>query len=275
VSGLLRPVENWRRVDAATIAFGQGISVTAIQLITALSAVANQGVLMKPFIVKGLMDRKGKLVQSYHPTVVRRVISAETAKKLTSILTDVVGAEDGTGKHARIVNIAVAGKTGTSQKFDFARHVYSSERVKTSFMGFFPAEDPQVAILVILDEPQRDKWGGVAAAPVFRNIGEQLLTCFKTNIRGNPELAEEKAGVNMSLRLASTQAMLPLAEPEEETPTIPDFRGMTIRDVLRKSKEKGLEVQIVGSGWATDQRPAAGLPLQKNNYCTVTFSMGS
>ena len=193
VSGLLRPVEKWTRVDAATIAFGQGISVTAIQLITALSSVANQGVLMKPFIVRGLMDRKGNLVQTYHPTVVRRVISAETAKRLTAILTDVVGMEDGTGKHARIVNVAVAGKTGTSQKFDFARRVYSTERVKTSFMGFFPAEDPQIAILVILDEPQRDRWGGVAAAPVFKNIGEQLLTCFKTNIRENPAPEEEKA----------------------------------------------------------------------------------
>ena len=186
VSGLLRPVENWTRVDAATIAFGQGISVTAIQLITALSSVANQGVLMKPFIVRGLMDRKGNLVQAYHPTVVRRVVSPETAKRLTAILTDVVGMEDGTGKHARIVNVAVAGKTGTSQKFDFARQVYSTERVKTSFMGFFPAENPQIAILVILDEPQRDKWGGVAAAPVFKNIGEQILTCFRTNIRDNP-----------------------------------------------------------------------------------------
>jgi cell division protein FtsI (penicillin-binding protein 3) len=97
VSGLLRPVENWTRVDAATVAFGQGVSVTAIQLITALSAVANQGVMMKPFVVRGLVDRQGKLVQAYHPTVVRRVISPETAKRLTAILTDVVGMEPPNG----------------------------------------------------------------------------------------------------------------------------------------------------------------------------------
>jgi cell division protein FtsI (penicillin-binding protein 3) len=277
VSGILRPVENWTRVDAATIAFGQGISVTAIQLITALSAVANQGVMMKPFIVRGLMDRQGKLVQAYRPTPVRRVVSAETSKRLTAILTDVVGAEDGTGKHARIANVAVAGKTGTSQKFDFARRVYSSERVKTSFMGFFPAENPQVAILVILDEPQRDKWGGVAAAPVFRNIGEQLLTCFKTNIRENPALVvdEEKGGSDMKVRLATAQ--VPLATPAAETDVqiIPDFRGMTIREVLRLSKEKGMEVEVVGSGWATAQRPAAGIPVRGNRFCTITFSTGS
>jgi cell division protein FtsI (penicillin-binding protein 3) len=273
VSGLLRPVEKWTRVDAATVAFGQGISVTAIQLITALSAVANQGVLMKPFVVRGLLDKDGNLVQSYQPTVVRRVVSPETAKRLTAMLTDVVGAEDGTGKKARIVNIAVAGKTGTSQKFDFARRAYSTERVKTSFMGFFPAEDPQLAILVILDEPQRDKWGGVAAAPVFRDIGEKLLTCFRTNIRPTAPAEEEKPGVGLKVQLASAPLMLPA--PETDASLVPDFRGMTIREVLRKSKEMGLVVQIVGSGWAAAQRPAAGTRPPENRRCIVTFSTGS
>jgi cell division protein FtsI (penicillin-binding protein 3) len=275
VSGLLRPVENWTRVDAATVAFGQGISVTAIQLITALSSVANQGVLMKPFIVRGLMDRKGNLIQAYHPTVVRRVISPETAKRLTAILTDVVGMEDGTGKHARIVNIAVAGKTGTSQKFDFARRAYSSERVKTSFMGFFPAENPQIAILVILDEPQKDRWGGVAAAPVFKSIGEQLLTCFRTNIRENAAPEEGKPVSNdMKVRLASAQEALTNTGADTDE-TVPNFLGMTIREVLRKSKEKGIEVRVIGSGWATAQQPAAGMPAPEGRLCTVTFGMGS
>ena len=204
------------------------------------------------------------------------VISPETAKRLTAILTDVVGTEDGTGKHARIVNMAVAGKTGTSQKFDFARRAYSSQRVKTSFMGFFPAENPQVAILVILDEPQRDKWGGVAAAPVFRDIGEQILTRFRTNIRENPPWDEEKPGIDMKLRLVSAPAPLTVQEtPETDDALVPDFRGMSIREVIRKSKEKGLEVRISGSGWATAQQPSAGHPAPENRLCTVTFSMGS
>ena len=264
-------------MDAATIAFGQGISVTAIQLITALSSVANQGLLMKPFIVRGLMDRKGNLVQTYQPSAVRRVISPETAKRLTAILTDVVGMEDGTGKHARIVNVAVAGKTGTSQKFDFARRVYTSERVKVSFMGFFPAEDPQIAILVVLDEPQRDRWGGVAAAPVFKNIGEQLLTCFKTNIRENPVSEEEKpVSGDMKVRLASVPAPpTDRSGTETDETAVPNFRGMTIRKVVKKSKEKGIEVRIIGSGWAIAQQPAAGTPAPEDRLCTVTFGMGS
>ncbi|OIP91442.1 MAG: penicillin-binding protein [Syntrophobacterales bacterium CG03_land_8_20_14_0_80_58_14] len=284
VSGLLRPVEKWTRVDAATVAFGQGISVTAIQLITALSSVANQGVLMKPFIVRGLMDRKGNLVQTYHASPVRRVISPETAKRLTAILTDVVGMEDGTGKRARIVNVAVAGKTGTSQKFDFARRAYSSERVRTSFMGFFPSEDPQIAILVVLDEPQRDRWGGVAAAPVFKNIGEQLLTRFKTNIRENPlgdtlpqGVPKEKPVIDdLKVRLASVPAPpTDRSETETDETAVPNFRGMTIREVVRKSKEKGIEVRVIGSGWAIAQQPAAGMPAPEDRLCTVTFGMGS
>ncbi len=276
-AGLLRPVENWTRVDAATIAFGQGISVTAIQLITALSCIANQGVLMKPFIVRGLVDKKGSLVEIHRPTQVRRVVSAETAKRLTAILTDVVGMEDGTGKHARIVNVAVAGKTGTSQKFDFARKVYSTERVKTSFMGFFPAENPQISILVILDEPQRDRWGGVAAAPVFKNIGEQLLTCFRTNIRENATLEEVKP-ISGDMRVSLASAAVPLTAPtatESDESVVPDFRGMTIREVLKKSKEKGIEVRVIGSGWAIAQNPAAGISVPEKRLCTVTFGMGS
>jgi len=143
-------------------------------------------------------------------------------------------------------------------------------------MGFFPADDPQVAMLVILDEPQRDRWGGVAAAPVFRDIGEQILTRFKTNIRVNPLPAEEKQGVDMKLKLVSAPAPQTVqASTEEDDTRIPDFRGMSIREVLRKSKEKGLDVQIIGSGWATEQKPAPGRTAPENRLCTVTFSIGS
>lgn len=275
VSGLLRPAEKWTRVDAATIAFGQGISVTAIQLITALSSIANGGTLMKPYVVKGLMDKQGNLIQSTQPTPVRRVLSPETAKRIAALLTDVVGAEDGTGKHARIVNVAVAGKTGTSQKFDFARRAYSSERVKTSFMGFFPSDNPQIAMLVILDEPQRDKWGGVAAAPVFRSIGEQLLNRFKTDIRHTPFIEEEKPGGDLQLKLVSATAPVVAPLDREGDGEVPDFRGMTIRAVLRKAQERGMAVQVVGSGWAIAQSPAAGMPAPENGTCTVTFGTGS
>lgn len=272
--GLLRPSQQWTKVDAATIAFGQGVSVTAIQLIAALSAIANDGVLMKPFLVRAIVDREGQTLRTYRPTVVRRVVSSSTAKRLAAILTDVVGAEDGTGKKARIENVAVAGKTGTSQKFDFARRVYSSEKVRAYFMGFFPADNPQIAILVILDEPKRDKWGGVAAAPAFKNIGEQILTCFRTPLRSDPLPLREDELNETGMKLVSASPAAPEEIPpisEEAESVMPDFHGMTIRDVLRKTRKRGIEIKAAGSGWAADQEPAAGTPIGDFPSCKVSF----
>ena len=275
--GLLRPVHNWTRVDTSTIAFGQGVSVTAIQLITALSAIANQGVLMKPYIVRAVVDKRGQVIKKITPTPVRTVISPETAKRMTAILTGVVGDDDGTGKRAQIMNVSVAGKTGTSQKFDFGRRVYSSERVRTSFMGFFPAEDPQVAILVTLDEPQRDRWGGVAAAPVFKNIGEQILTCFKTNIRETPSPAPEEEKINngVKIRLVSLPGPVNRQIVTEDDSIMPDFRGMSMRDTLKRAKGKGLEIQVIGSGWAISQDPKPGSVIPSQRTCAIHFSAGN
>jgi len=282
IPGLLRPVADWTRVDAATVAFGQGISVTAIQMITALSTIANQGTMMKPYVVRALVDKKGQIVRNYSPTVIRQVISPATARRLTAIMTDIVGQEDGTGKNARIESVSVAGKTGTSQQYDSSRHVYSSERVKTSFMGFFPAEDPQVAILVILDEPQKDRWGGVASAPVFKAIGEQILTCFKPHIRPNPlpgmdqEENSHNSGVKVKL-VSSSGEIAAGAAPNLalDESLMPKFLGLSIRDVLRKAKQRGIEVKVTGNGWATEQHPAPGTPLTRSTVCSVIFSHGN
>lgn len=272
-SGLLRPVQNWTTVDTAAIAFGQGISVTAIQLITAMSAIANDGVLMKPFIVRGLTDKNNNPVKMYAPETVRQVVSPQTAKRLTAMLTEVVGAKDGTGKNANIMNVAVAGKTGTAQKFDFSRGVYSSERVRTSFIGFFPADNPQVVILVMLDEPQRDKWGGVAAAPVFKQIGEQILNCHKANIRETPVIETEKPG---KVQLVSTEPSLVEEDPANETVVddeslMPDFSGLTIREAMKVAKTRSVELKVTGSGWAVRQSPQAGTALGDERVCKIVF----
>lgn len=273
--GLLRPVQKWTRVDATTIAFGQGISVTPIQLVAALSAIANDGVLMKPFVVRAIVDKRGEIIRAYRPTVVRRVISSSTSKRLTAILKDVVGAEDGTGKNARIADMEVAGKTGTAQKFDFARHIYSSQRVRTSFMGFFPADKPQLAILVMLDEPQRGMWGGVAAAPVFKNIGEQIITCFRNPLRENalPLPAEELKATGIQLVSAQSAVLGAGSVAAEETESVmPDFRNMTIRDALKKARGRGIEIKARGTGWAINQDPSAGTPIGDFPVCTISFA---
>jgi cell division protein FtsI (penicillin-binding protein 3) len=274
-AGVLRPAKSWTRVDTAAIAFGQGISVTAIQLIGAMSAIANNGVLMKPFIVRGLTDRNNNPVKMYAPETVRRVVSPETARRMTAMLTQVVGAADGTGKNAHIINVEVAGKTGTAQKFDFARGVYSSERVRTSFIGFFPSDNPQVVILVILDEPQRDKWGGVAAAPVFKNIGEQILNCFKTNIRETPVFEPQKTN-NLQLAAADKSIVEDVLKAEDDLDDdslMPDFTGLTIREALKISKSRSIELQISGNGWAVRQSPEHGSVLGDERLCKIVFEM--
>jgi cell division protein FtsI (penicillin-binding protein 3) len=270
-SGILRAPQNWTKVDTATIAFGQGVSVTAIQLITALSAIANDGVLMKPYVVRGLIDHKGHVVKEFTPTVVRRVISPSTAGKLVSILTSVVDEEGGTGENARIADVVVAGKSGTSQKFDFAEGRYSHDKVKASFMGFLPAGDPHFAILVALDEPEKHRWGGKAAAPVFKNIAEQIL--YMGRSAHLPESACEADSGRMRGDIVK-HADLIMTEPSDES-IMPDFRGMSMRNVLKLSQERGVDLKIVGSGWAERQRPSAGAPLKNHRSCTVFFSDGS
>jgi cell division protein FtsI (penicillin-binding protein 3) len=229
--------------------------------------------LMKPYILHSVTDKNNIPIKMYNPTVVRKVVSAETAKRLTNMLTEVVGSEDGTGKNANIVNVAVAGKTGTSQKFDFSRGVYSSEKVRTSFMGFFPADNPQVAILVILDEPQRDKWGGVAAAPVFKSIGEQILNCFKTNIRETPIFEQDQAD---KVQLISAQETIVAHSVDNDDESImPDFRGLTIRDAMKKAKARSIELKVSGNGWAVRQSPPAGRILGEDQVCNVFFEMNN
>jgi cell division protein FtsI (penicillin-binding protein 3) len=269
-SGLLRPVQQWTEVDTAAISFGQGISVTAIQMIAAMSAIANDGVLMKPYVVRGLTDKNNHPVKMYTPEAVRQVISPATAKRLTAVLTEVVSAEDGTGINAHIQNVAVAGKTGTSQIFDFDRGVYSSQKVRTSFIGFFPADNPQVAIFVMLDEPQRDRWGGVAAAPVFKSIGEQILNCFKTNIRETPDFEVDDV---RKLKLVSADYRLPSDEDVENDLVMPGFLGLTIREAMRKAKERSIDLQVSGSGWAVRQHPPVGAALGNGRVCKVVFEM--
>jgi cell division protein FtsI (penicillin-binding protein 3) len=271
--GLVRPVKKWTKVDTATIAFGQGVSVTAIQMISAMSAIANGGVLMKPYILRSVTDKNNIPIKMYNPTVVRKVVSVETAKRMTNMLTEVVGSADGTGKNANIVNVAVAGKTGTSQKFDFSRGVYSSEKVRTSFMGFFPADNPQVAILVILDEPQRDKWGGVAAAPVFKSIGEQILNCFKTNIRETPIFEQDKT--NKVQLISAQETIVANSVDNNDESAVPDFRGLTIRDAMKKAKAKSIELKVSGNGWAVRQYPPAGVVLGEDRVCNVVFEMNN
>lgn len=173
MAGLMKEPKAWGRRSLASIAMGQEIGVTPLQLVTAISAVANGGSLMRPYVVSEIRDAAGHLVARVEPQVRRRPISSATARTLTDILEGVVTI--GTGRKAAVPGYRVAGKTGTAQKIDPRTGAYSSSLLVGSFVGYVPAEDPRLAIVVVIDEPKAEAWGGVVAAPVFRRIAEQVL----------------------------------------------------------------------------------------------------
>jgi len=172
--GLLKSPKAWERRTLASISMGQEIGVTALQMVTAMAAIANNGVLMKPYIVSDVRDQKGQVLNEVLPHVKRRVLSPDIARTMTTILEGVVA--DGTGTKAAIPGFRVAGKTGTAQKIDPRTGTYSDKQFIGSFVGFVPAEAPRLAMIVVIDEPQSEYWGGTVAAPVFSRVGEQVLT---------------------------------------------------------------------------------------------------
>lgn len=171
--GLLPNLKDWSELSKSTIAIGQGISITPLQLITAVCTIANDGVLMNPMIISAIKSPNGKIIKRFKPTPIRQVISPELAKKVNEVLKKVV--TDGTGELVQISGYEIAGKTGTAQKVDPNRG-YSSNKVVSSFIGYLPAHDPQIAILVIVDEPKWMYWGSKVAAPTFREVAKRIIS---------------------------------------------------------------------------------------------------
>ena len=171
--GNLPPFRRWTKVDAGTISFGQGLSVSALQLIVATSAVANKGILMKPYVVQAITDHNGRLIKSFGPRRIRRVISEKTAGTLGRIMRTVI-TDGGTGVNAALEGYSVCGKTGTAQKID-ENGRYSYEKYVASFVGFAPMENPKIAVLVVVDEPKKQHYGSIVAAPAFKAIAQKTL----------------------------------------------------------------------------------------------------
>lgn len=177
ISGVAREPRFWSRISIATLPMGQEIGVTALQLTCAISVIANGGQLMKPYIVREIRDQYAEPIKEFKPKMIRKVISLQTAKRVGKILTGVVN--DGTGKLAKIDGVDVAGKTGTGQKLE-PNGTYSHSKFTASFIGFAPAEDPVIAIAVVVDEPRPYYFGGVVAAPVFKNVAADALKYLKS-----------------------------------------------------------------------------------------------
>lgn len=173
-SGSLSHYKRWTAVDAGAIAFGQGVSVTALQLITAVAAMANDGIMMQPHIVQAITDPNGRLIRNVEPKAVKQVVSAKTARVVRQMMRTVI-TPGGTGVNAELDGFDVCGKTGTAQKID-ENGRYAVNKYVSSFVGFAPAQQPELAVVVIVDEPQGIHYGGIVAAPVFKKIIKESLS---------------------------------------------------------------------------------------------------
>ncbi len=171
--GMIRRPKEWSALSLASLSIGMEISVSPLQMLVAMSAIANGGILVRPYVAKSIVAADGKVIVENAPVQVRRVISEATSRTLATVLKGVV--TEGTGKEAAVEGFDVAGKTGTSQKLEPATGRYSQHKVVASFVGFVPVEQPRLAIIVIIDDPSTLRWGGSIAAPTFREIARDSL----------------------------------------------------------------------------------------------------
>jgi len=189
VGGILKPVSAWSKTSIGAVPIGQEVCVTALQLASAIAAIANNGVYMKPFIVREIIDKKGEVIKGFEPEALREVMSEETSRSMCDILAAVI--ETGTGKLAQSKIFRFGGKTGTAQKVD-PNGRYSHSKFTASFIGFGPVDDPEIAIAVIVDEPRPYYYGGVVSAPAFKSVAEDVLRYRMLGLEKieNPEMAK-------------------------------------------------------------------------------------
>jgi len=293
--GLLRRVENWSAISIGAVSMGQEVGVTPVQLVTAMSAIANGGLLYHPHVVREL--RRGERVVALEQPAPQRVVRPTTAATLRRMLEAVV--LEGTGRLARLEGVTVAGKTGTAQKIDPTSGRYSRTQHIASFVGFAPLNTPAVTVLVVLDSPVGPHEGGQVAAPVFKRLAEQVLTYLDVprDVRISPKMqrtGNQRGPEQLEADLSdfdpvqvTTSAREDASTPEpalhptltastelaaEEDLTVPGFRGKSVRDVTEECLRLGFTPVLVGTGVAVEQSPEAGTTVRRGSRVTVRFA---
>ncbi len=267
--GIVRPSERWAPIAKAYVSFGQGLSVTALQLATAFAAVGNGGRLMRPYIVESVGSGADARRLHPRPVVVREVASAATLRSMDRMLQAVI--TDGTGKAAAAPGFTVAGKTGTSEKA--GKGGYVAGRYIASFAGYAPAHDPILAGVVVIDEPRGSQYhGGDVAAPVFGVVARTaLLEAGVTPSREVPEAWPREQPEIVQQERPVVVAAVP-AVPDTG-PAVPDFSGMTARQAFYEARARGLRPQFSGQGFVDRQQPAAGAPLSRGQVVSLELRL--
>lgn len=307
--GLMIDKSKVKPINIATMSIGQSIAVSPVQLVTAVSAVANDGVLNRPQLVREIRDKNGQLIRGFQPDVVRRVLDVSIAKEEKGILEKVV--EEGTGRNAYIEGFRIAGKTGTAQKVGDGG--YLPDKYVASFVGFAPADNPQVAMLVIIDEPVGLYYGGQIAAPVFGAVMKDVLPYIKvapqvpSTAKDGKELHAEvpnvinlpvneaiktlqKSGMNTRLEEVGERVADQVPKPGSRVPrgttillytgapryiggevTVPDCSGLSTVEATRLLTDVGLVINPVGTGRAVKQDPVGGSKVLPGAAVNIYF----
>jgi cell division protein FtsI (penicillin-binding protein 3) len=293
-AGILRKVERWQPSSIGSIAIGQEVGVTPVQMVAAFGALANDGLRVAPHLIREVRDAEGTVVYRAQPEQ-RRVISAETAIAVRGMLEGVT--LHGTAKKAQLDGYSAAGKTGTAQKIDPKTRSYSATKFVGSFVGFAPVNNPQVVIIVVIDEPGGAYHGGDVAAPVFREVAEQILPHLGVSpdieTQSVPELVAkvnedpERAAKIREEQVQSEQqrkATMPTVDSNggrgsevvyavatKKAMLMPDLRGRSVRDVARACAQLGLQVEARGEGKVLKQNPSAGTEVSTGQLVYVDF----
>ena len=286
--GIFRPVSRWQQSSIGSIAIGQEVGVTALQMATAYSVIANGGSWVKPHVVREMRTPDGSILFQARPEL-RPALKAGTVEKLRGMMEGVT--LHGTARKAQIEGYTAAGKTGTAQKIDPKTHTYSATKYIGSFVGFAPVNDPAVVIIVVIDEPQGAYHGGDVAAPVFREIAEQILPDLSVTpdveTKTAPQLiAEDRnpspqevqdeeqraASLPTIAKNFSSSRDVVFTPATKRGALMPDLRGQSVRDVFRMCSQLGLNLEAKGEGKAIRQYPSAGAELSSGQTVRVEFA---
>lgn len=287
--GLLRPLEDWSANSIGSLAIGQEVSVTPIQMVSAISAIANGGTLYPPRIIRQIREDTPASDLPDSGAAPRDVTDARTAATMRELMEGVM--IEGTGKHDQLDGYTSGGKSGTAQKIDPATGRYSRSEYNASFVGFAPVNNPAVTILVVLDSPVGQHHGGVVSGPVFKRIAEQVLAYLgvphdvpppndvETAKNQQAPLPSSEAENEDSSSEARFQAVVARNSTEATTISvgdpravvIPDLTGQTVRGATEQCSHLGLELTLIGDGLAVEQFPVAGAQLLRGSRVTVRF----
>ncbi len=291
-AGILRPLSRWQPSSIGSIAIGQEVGVTPLQVATAYSVLANGGSWVKPHVVRELRSPDGSVVFQTK-TESRPVLKADTVEKLRGMMEGVT--LHGTARKAQVEGYTAAGKTGTAQKIDPKTHAYSATKYIGSFVGFAPVSNPSVVIIVVIDEPQGLYHGGDVAAPVFREIAEQILPelnvtpdvevkpgsqLIAQNNQPSPQQLMDEQQREATLPQATARnfsgrpSEVVLAVATNRAAVMPDLRGQSVRDAARACARLGLVLEAIGEGRALRQTPAPGVEVDSGQRVQVEFGRG-